>query len=425
MSILSKSVRSIAVDIIFNVRYEGGYINKSLQEISLTETTDMSLLTNLVYGTIKNYEYLEAYINEYTELNKSKRIVRVIVVLAAYQLLFLDKIPEYAIIDQAVSEAKKRSNDFAGNFVNSLLRKIVQGIKDGKDLNLEGKENYQRIAIEESMPEWIVRLMISQYGEQETASFLNEAKSPSRQFARVNRLKTAKSEILLEPGFLDTSLPDGVEYLEGNIASHPLFKEGKISVQNISSQEIGEALAPRPGERIWDMCAAPGGKTAHIAEIMGDEGEVIATDLYPLRVNQITENIERLGIKSVKAQVQDVLQADKMGMFDRILLDAPCSGFGVLRQKPEIKYQIEPNDLDELSMIQREMLKVAYGHLKQGGTLVYSTCTINRKENEKQIEWFLSQFEDMKLERQKTIFSEVVDGHSGFYYAILLKEEKN
>ncbi len=417
----SQDSRELAIQIIFETRYNSGYINKQLQEVKELSRSDMGFLTNIVYGVMKDYDYLLAVLEQQNvELSKNKRIIRVILAVALYQFLMLDKIPTYAIIDSAVRIARKKTNDFSATFVNATLRQVLQD-KENLKLDVESKEKPEQLALLYSMPLWLTRLVIAQYGIEKTENYYQWSRLANRQFARVNSLKATQEEILAIDGFVKAELPNAVEYLEGNIAATEAYQNGLLTIQNLSSQKVGQMLDPQPEEKILDMCAAPGGKTTHLAELAKDKADITALDIYPFRAKQIEENAKRLGLTSIQAFAKDALVVENLTYYDKILLDAPCSGLGVLRQKPEIKYQLTPEMLDELVILQKNLLEAAWKQLKVGGILVYSTCTINKKENEKQVATFLQKTEQAELLTEEHIFDEMQNGYAGFYLAKLKK----
>ncbi|MGL5042500.1 MAG: 16S rRNA (cytosine(967)-C(5))-methyltransferase RsmB [Culicoidibacterales bacterium] len=417
-------VRELASQIILETCYNKGYINKQLQGIKQLSPSDMSFLTNIVYGVVKDYDYLQAILATRVDLAKNKRIVRVILAMSLYQFLSLDKIPTYAIIDSAVRVARAKTNDFTATFVNAVLRKILVD-KATLTVDTTSLSEIEALAIKHSQPLWLTKLLVSQYNLEEATSFYLWVSESNRQFARVNTLKASKEEILELPGFIAADGVDAVEYLLGNIAATEAFLQGRVMIQNLSSQLVAPSLNPQRGDTILDMCAAPGGKTTHLAQLTGNKATITAMDLYPFRVKQIDENAQRLGNTTINSVTGDALSLDKTIFYDRILLDAPCSGLGVLKQKPEIKYQITPTILDELVVLQRKLLKSGWSQLKVGGTFVYSTCTINKKENQKQIAQFLANTPDAKLVAENEVFAQMAEGYSGFYLATMLKEERD
>lgn len=402
-----KNVREIALDIINKVLNEGAYSNLLLNETiknSELNNQDIGLLTELVYGTIQYKMTLDYYLSSYIEQKKIKNYVRNILRMAVYQKIYLDKIPDHAIINEAVNLAKVINQDTA-NFVNAVLRNVIRhGVRNLEEIDDETK----RLSVETSHPLWMVKMWIKQYNF-DTAKkicFLNNVKP--YQFARLNLFKDRKENILnkiesLKINYKLTDVMEGIYLKTENIANFSLYKEGYLNVQDLSSMLVSLILSPQEGEKIIDVCAAPGGKSTHIAEIMEDTGTVVSCDIHEHKIKLIKYNANRLGLKSIKPTLIDAtklctnFQAES---FDRVLVDAPCSGLGVIRRKPEIKYNKQPTDLDEIIRIQKEIVDEAIKLVKPNGTLVYSTCTINKKENEKMVEYVLKTYPEFSLNKE-------------------------
>ena len=412
------NLRVQAADIIYQVRFSGAYLNKSLQQVSDLSPQDQGLLTNIAYGTIKHYDYLRTLLRQQMPTLKVKKRVEVILILSLYQFLYLERIPTYAIVDNAVEMSKKHGGQPIARFVNATLHRLFAD-KTTLQLDTTDMDTAAIFAVTYSMPLWLIKLLLAQYGATDTKFYLDAMMLPARQFIRYNRLKVSADYSIEHAETRD--LPFSGEYLGGSAVKHPDFLQGKFTIQNLSSQRVGYFVEPQPEESILDMCAAPGGKTTHLAELTADKAHILALDLYPQRVTQIEENATRLGINNIKTLVADATTFVPETDFDKVLLDAPCSGLGVLAQKPEIRYTITPEALDELVALQATLLEKAWSVLKPGGTLIYSTCTINRKENEKQVENFLKKVPNGTLVEEQFIFSEMAAGSAGFYLAKLVK----
>ncbi len=399
-----KNVRNIAIEIINKVLNEGAYSNLLLNETiknSELNNKDIRLLTELVYGTIQYKMTLDYYLSGYIEHKKIKNYIRNILRMAVYQMVYLDKIPDHAIINESVNMAKIINQDTA-NFVNAVLRNVTRhGVRNLNEI----EDKIEKLSIETSHPIWIVKMWIKQYDftTAKKICFLNNTKP--YQFARLNLYKDSKENILkkIEAYKIDYELTDLLEgiYLKAeNIANISLYKEGYLNVQDLSSMLVSKILSPQRGEKIIDVCAAPGGKSTHIAELMDDIGTIIACDIHEHKIKLIQYNANRLGLRSIKPTLLDATKLStkfKCESFDRVLVDAPCSGLGVIRRKPEIKYNKKPTDLDEIIKIQKEIIDSAIKLVKHNGTLVYSTCTINKKENEKMVEYILNTYPDFSL----------------------------
>jgi len=405
------------------VRFNGAYLNKSLQQITDLQAKDMALLTSLTYGVSKKYDYLRAIIfAQQTDL-KLKRSVETLLVLAFYQFLFLDKIPTYAIIDTTVELTKKLESIPASRFVNAFLHKAFAHKEQLKLDAATFDTTAVWLSVRYSTPLWLVKLLIAQYGESKTIFFLANVELPARQFVRVNKLKTNALDGLKDGDYVTRELPYCLEFVVGGHVKQAGFDTGLYTVQNISSQSVGYFMNPQPYDKILDMCAAPGGKTTHLAELTNDLADITALDVYAERVAQIKDNQQRLGIKGIRVEVADATNVQTGSQYDKILLDAPCSGLGTLAQKPEIRYHLKPENLDELIVLQRKLIDHAWTLLKAGGELTYSTCTINRNENERQVQYLLKQFPSAELLEERTLFDEMGTGYAGFYFAKIRKQK--
>lgn len=410
-----KKARLTAFEIIYEVLYQNGYSNLLLQKkLDAYSSGDKALITKIVYGTIQNYDLLLYQLTQvkYKKLtNKNK----VILAIALYQKHFLAKIPDYSIINEAIEISKIVGNDYQAKFIGALLHELI----NKKLIYAQGNDEDENLAINYSHPLYLIKMIKKQYGEEVLLKYLKSNQEDAQIHLRYNRL--SKQRELLEKDDL-IALIDGDTYLyQGqNIGDYSFYQDGVVSVQDINSQKVAPFLNPQAGEKVLDMCAAPGSKTTHLAEIMNNEGLIKAYDIHPHKINLIDKQAQRLNIDNIKASAYDatkLLDVEEKGSYDRILCDAPCTGLGVIKRKPEIKYH---NDMDEIIPIQAQLLEQAYHLLKKDGTLVYSTCTINKKENNKQIEQLLNNHSDLVLEDEKTIFNYENDGDC-FYMAKVKK----
>lgn len=377
-------------------------LNEKLKKSEL-KREDKDLCTTIVYGTIQNLLAIQYQLQPYIKGKRVKKKIKTLLYLSLYQLMYLDKIPEYAVINEAVNIAKKQGYQ-TSKFVNAVLRNFVRNERR----SLEGLDELERISIETSHPLWMVKMFNKQYGLEKTKKICLEDNTPPTRSGRVNTLKASKEELLKEGCFKEGTLSkDALLYDKGNLALTSYFKEGKVTIQDESSQLVARLLDPQKTDYVLDMCSAPGSKTTHLSALMENQGKIEAYDLYEHKVKLVEYNLRRLGVKNVHIQAGDSTKLKEVypeKTFDRILLDAPCSGFGVLKRKPEIKYH-DSSIMDGLVSLQALLLENAYYLLKNDGTMVYSTCTINKKENELMIQKFIEKHPDMEVVKQRTILN--------------------
>ena len=408
----AKNVRQLACEILLKVDSQKAYadilLDHAFKRASLNER-DRALLLELTYGTLRWRGKIDAYLSQHLprSLSGTDAFARNLLRVTTYQLFFLDKIPDYAAVNEAVELAKIQRGSKTAGFVNAVLRNLLRQSKISRTAKV-ADDSIAALAAEYSHPEWLVRRWRDEFGQREVCALMlaNNQRAPI--VLRVNRLKSSREELLarlLRAGIAASATPwspDGI-MLEssGAVENLPGFADGLFQVQGESSQLIAYLLAPLPGERILDACAAPGGKTTHIAELMKDSGELIAMDNSARGLERIRENIARLNLHSihvVKTDATKELVGELNAPYDRILVDAPCSGFGTLRSHPEIKWQRQEADIRRLSGLQSKILKRMANYLKPSGVLVYSTCTLASEENEQVVEGFLAQHNEFELE---------------------------
>ncbi|MFT3654758.1 Ribosomal RNA small subunit methyltransferase B [Bacillus sp. B01(2024)] len=408
------NVRELALEALEKLEQNQAYSNLLLTSVIKTNTLsdqDRGLLTELVYGTLQNKIALDYILKPFIRKpNKVKPWVIQLLRLSAYQMEYLEKIPDRAAIHEAVEIAKKRGHKGIASFVNGILRSLQ---REGAPSFAEIEDPVLRLSTETSHPEWLVKEWVEAYGFEAAEKICRIHLVPPKQTLRVNHIKADREKLLdkmenagLEAEAGDLS-PDAIKLLKGSIANTEFFQNGQVSIQDESSMLVARALNPKPGETVLDACAAPGGKSAHIAELMENEGSLTSLDLHRHKVKLIKEGAERLGLTIIDAQTMDARKAgDAFGAerFDRVLVDAPCSGFGVIRRKPDMKYTKTPDDSRRLSEIQLGILREIAPLVKKGGTLVYSTCTMDRTENDEVMHAFIQEhpeFEpDLSLEKR-------------------------
>lgn len=425
------NARKVAINILDQVLYHNAYSNIALnnalnkEELNLK---DKALVTEIVYGTIKYKFTIDYIIASFVKDTKNvDNTVINILRTAIYQMRFLSKVPDYAVVNEAVNITKKVAPRLS-NLVNGVLRNYIRN----KDKEFyKGKDPIFKIAFDYSFEPWMVNLFINQYGKDRTYEILKGLNLTPGVTVRVNSLKSNYEDTFaklqdygyeVEEGYV---CPEAITIKKGsNIESNPEFKQGKITVQDESAMLVAPILDLEQEHIVFDMCSAPGGKATHIAEIMENTGEVIASDLHQSKLSLIEENANRLGITNIHCKVMDaaVFNEELVNKAHRILIDVPCSGIGIIKKKPEIKWNKAEQSMKSLIEIQRNIMTNASKYLKSQGVLVYSTCTLNKEENEKNIKWFLNNNKNFVLE--KVYFGKVdnIIYHDEGYVTILPNE---
>lgn len=395
-----KNAREVALRTLYKIEYEGAYSNlalKSQLEENELSSLDKSLATLLVYGVIQRKLTLEYIISQYSnvKVNKISKYILLILKLGIYQLIYMDKIPNSAAVNESVKLAHKYGHQKSSGFVNGILRNVI---RNGKNFQLP-KDKIKSLSVKYSFPEWIVKRWIDSFGEEFAACLMDEMNSDALLSVRVNTLKSTREEMKNRlPYIKDGYFMENIIYCSGfDIAKSEEYKNGYITIQDEAASLAAYILNPAPCDVVIDMCAAPGGKTTHMAELMKNKGKILAFDIHEHKIDLIRENANRLGIDIIDAKVLDMSEyhEEYSNIADKILIDAPCSGLGIIRRKPEIKWNRE-NDMD-FSKIQYNILKNAASYLKSGGELLYSTCTIDKSENEEVIEKFLKNHAEFSL----------------------------
>ncbi len=389
--------RQLAFEALLKTEKEGAYSNIALDFLlSKTDfdTRDKAFVSNLFYGVIERKLTLDYQIGLYTSkpLKKMKADVLTVLRLGAYQLLFMDKVPSSAAVNESVNLTKKNRLSYASGLVNAVLRKI-----DKNGLKLPSEKNYSEfLSVKYSCPQWLINKWLKEYGKENTVGILGHSIGAPSNYIRVNNTLTTDKELisLLDKEGVtakETEVDGCLEIILSGKAVESLnsFKNGLFHVQDKSCQLCVKALKAKKGDRVFDLCAAPGGKTYTVAEIMGDKGEVLSFDIHEHRVRLIKEGADRLKLNSVTALTGDAtVYCKDIGTADAVLCDVPCSGFGIIGKKPEIKYK-NPDEVKQLPDLQLEILQNAAKYVKPGGRLVYSTCTLSKGENEKVCKRFI------------------------------------
>lgn len=405
------NVRDAALSILLaidkNQAYSNLLLHQTIERYKL-EAKDRGLLTELTYGTLQHKMTLDYYLEPFIR-GKVDHWVRWLLRLSLYQMHYLTRIPPHAAVNEAVEIAKRRGHQGIASMVNGILRTILrQGVRSVEEI----QNPIERLSIATSHPQWLVARWVEDYGYDITRDMLEENNIPPVQTVRVNTTKTNVEEVIASlkaDGMIAEQsdlIPECIHLTNGQAARTKAFKEGLITIQDESSMLPAYALHPQPGWRVLDMCAAPGGKTTHIAEKMNNDGSILATDIHPHKLDLIDGNTARLGLDIVQTAPIDGRKAAEFlqpESFDAVLVDAPCSGLGVMRRKPDIKYTKREEDLENLQTIQLALLDAAVKVLKSGGRLVYSTCTVDKQENQGTVQAFLQQHPEMKAQQLESL----------------------
>ncbi len=361
---------------------------------------DRALAAELSYGVLRWLFRLDAMVKRCSDHPPArlKPAVRQILRLALYQIFMLDRIPDHAAVDQAVTQARTRFGNKTASFVNAVLR---NAIRNRRAVDPEPSSDTDSLSVYFSHPSWLVKRWIKDLGLERTRQVLAANNTPSELFLRVNTIKSSVEDpvaLLRESGHTVERLEQPetallLKSVRGPVQSLPGYREGLFAVQDAASQMIAPLLGAKAGDRILDACAAPGGKTAHLAALAGNEAQLVAAEIDPVRLQETDENLQRLAVKNVTLVLGDSSDEDfvrNLGAFDRILVDASCSNLGVLRRNPEARYRSRPKDIVVLAQRQLKMLTCLAPILKPGGVLLYSVCTITAEETRDVVSAFLN-----------------------------------
>lgn len=419
-----QNARELALVALERVIQNGAYSNLQVDQL-LTRyplaDKDRRLATNIIYGVLQHQLTLEYWLQAFTHNRKLDPWVKTLLLSAIYQFHYLERVPNWAVTDETIKIAKRRGNPGIRKFVTGVLHAILRtGLPDLNKI----ADPVIRLSLQESVPAWLVQELIAEYGQKQTRMILASINRPAHQVIRVNRAKTTLSAVK------EALTAAGVEYQEsqvaanalvitkGEIVNSALFKEGAVTIQDESAMLAVESMDVQPTDRVLDACAAPGGKTVQIAEALSlaAGGQVDALDIHQHKVRLIERNAKRLGVgELVHAHALDARQVDQLfadESFDKVLVDAPCSGIGLLRRKPEIRYTKSLTDSMQLQQIQLAILNAVAAKVKKGGVLTYSTCTILRQENDGTVEKFLAQHPEFELLKTTTARKIKTDRHS-------------
>lgn len=419
--------RKAAVKALLKVENDSAYSNIALNAVlreSGLESADRAFASAIFYGVLDRRITIDFVLSKFikTPLKKVAPFTLEVLRSAVYQIMFMDKVPDSAAVNEAVKLIKSSRESRNAGFANAILRNILRN-----EITLPQGNDPQSLSVKYSCPEWIINSFITDYGADTAEELLKESLKPAPVIIRVNTLKTntdtLKTELEKRGIPTDTAGTDNALILKKGIdaADFDLYKRGYFYAEDLSSQTAVSVLNPKKGERVLDMCAAPGGKSFTMALLMENAGEIVSCDLYEQRVGLIKSGAERLGIDIIKPMTADASRYNEdLGEFDCILCDVPCSGLGVLRRKPDIKYKPE-SDFTDLTALQYKILENAARYLKKGGRILYSTCTLRRAENEKLVNSFIMEYNGFRKMYEHTYLPHI-DKTDGFYCALIVKD---
>ena len=415
MSNLSKP-REAALKALVACEKYGAYLNVSLRTIlseAGMDARDNALATTIAFGVMKNTLFIDNIIKNLSSVKIKKLSVWIhnILRIGVFCNRFLDRIPISATVNECVRLARRYGHSASVGYVNAVLRKSASS----GDFLPDDKGSNEYISIKYSFPKWLVDMWKEQGYEEDFFASMNSEPPVTV------RLNTLKKTLLSEEFQKIDALSHGYNYIGGgNVENHPLFKEGAITVQDGASQKAISSFRIEEGMTILDLCSAPGGKAAYMAQLMNNTGEIISCDIHQHKLILIENNLKRQGITNTKVILNDatLFNKDFENTFDRVLVDAPCSGLGVLRRKPDIKHTKTISDTEELAKIQQKILQNAALYVKKGGMLMYSTCTVNRIENEDRVKEFLALHPQFSLVEERQLLPNK-DNTDGFFYAVL------
>ncbi|MGN0531578.1 MAG: 16S rRNA (cytosine(967)-C(5))-methyltransferase RsmB [Eubacterium sp.] len=413
-----KNPRLVAFEVLYGIQQNNAYSNLSLDKaLYQVEARDKALVSAVVYGTIERRITLEYIVKQFLD-GKTKPKVKLLLLMATYQLYFMDKIPSSAAINETVELAKNVGVSYYSKFINAILRKI--------DKNRIEIDNLDDLSVKYSCPIHLIKMWQKAYGEENTDNILKCINNKAPVFAIPNRNIVDEEELSYEllSNNIDNEIYNDVVKITSSFDLHNCkpFEDGLFYIEDYSSYQCAKKLNAKPGDTVIDVCAAPGGKSFTITNSMNNQGRVIACDLHRHKVDLISKSCKRLQISIIESMVNDAtLYNPNMPMADKVLCDVPCSGFGIIRRKPEIRYK-DLDSIKDLPAIQLSILATSARYLKPGGTLVYSTCTLNKRENESVVSAFLEAYNDFELIEQKTIFPSI-DGGDGFFLAVIKRND--
>lgn len=430
----SVNTRELVLEMLLEINEKGQYSHLILREVlnkyQYLSKQERSFLTRVTEGTLEHLIELDYILNRFskTKVSKMKPFIRNLLRMSVYQMKYMDGVPDSAVCNEAVKLAKKHGFSQLSGFVNGVLRNVARNL-EAIQYPDQKKEPVRFLSVTFSMPEWIVEQWVAEYGFRKTKTICEGFFEEGALTIRTNLSKTTPQQLLklLEKEQVKVEEVEGLSYAfrisdYDYLNALEAFEQGLFYVQDISSMMVAEAADVKENQYVIDVCAAPGGKSMHLAEKLNGTGMVEARDLTDYKVSMIEENIARHELSNMKAVCMDatVYDAKSCGKADVLLCDLPCSGLGVLGKKTDIRYKMSKEQQQELVKLQRRILDTVHAYVKPGGTLLYSTCTIHKGENEDNVAWFLQKHPEFSLEKQRQMFPGEV-GNDGFYLAKLIR----
>ena len=410
----------VLLDIEKNKNYSNMAINKHFKDVKISNQ-DRGLATEIIYGVIENKYYIDYMIDKLSKVktNKMEIYVKTLLRMGIYQIMFLNSISDYAAVNETVNLAKKKNSKVSG-FINGILRNVIRQKEEiGK---VKTKDDVDYLAIKYSYDKWMIRNWMIHFGKEFTEELLEANNERPNIYLRTNTLKITRDELIkkLEKQNIKAEKVNvveeaiKVEHLK-DIENNSLYKEGLFTVQDVSSMLVGKVMNPKENSLVLDVCSAPGGKTTHMATLMNNTGQVVSRDIYDHKLKLIKAASKRLGLTNVDVEEFDGMKLDResIGKFDYVLADVPCSGLGIIRRKPEIKYK-EKEEFRQLPPIQKKILENASKYVKVGGTLIYSTCTIQDSENIDVVNEFLQKNKNFELVPIKEVNVDLENQEKGY-----------
>jgi len=427
------TARELAATTLGEILDEGGYnnivLNKNLNKYDKISPADRAMVTELVNGTLRNLILIDHIIAAHSKTPVKKAFIKSVLRISVYQIMFMDKVPDRAVCDEAVKMAKAKGLVGLSGYVNGVLRNVVRS-KDSVELPNKSKDLVHHLSVKYSHPKWIVEYFLSFMDAESVERVCDGGNAVPSMMVCANNVKTSVDELK------KTLAIEGVEVYgtdvanalkikgSGDVRSLQSFKSGLYHAMDINAMKAIDLIKPKPKDRVLDLCASPGGKSFYAAQLMKNEGEVLSLDIHEHKIGLIKDGAKRLGLNIIRAGQNDaaIFNPAYESKWDKVILDAPCSGLGVLSKKPDARYKKSMDDIKELASIQRKMMEVSAKYPKVGGKLLYSTCTISVLENDDNVKWFLEKFPYEVQSELRTLPSVEFEG-DGFYAVCLVRKE--